>query len=105
MKTLNINKKSYNVKKLDYNEACKLEKLGFPVMDCLNGKNIVNQSLSIIRAYCAWIMDADIETATKEVSEHLKKGYAIEDIIDDITKQFIDFKITHFGKKGFKFNM
>lgn len=102
MKILNINGKKYCTKKLDYNAACELEKLGFPMLDCINGKNIENQTFNIFRAYCAWIMDVGIPEATKEASSHLKAGYSIDDIVDDISEQLLKFKATYFCQNGFR---
>jgi hypothetical protein len=64
-KSIVINSKEYEVPSFDFGSICELEELGLDF-------NSTKQSFSMIRALVAYTMKCDIETASKEINEHIK---------------------------------
>lgn len=66
-KSIVINSKEYKVPEFTFDTICELEDLG---LDFSSDK----KGFSFIRALVALTIDSNIETASKEISEHIKNG-------------------------------
>lgn len=79
MKTITINNKEYNIKKIDFNALCELEDLGFAISE------VKNKTFKTLRALVAFVADCDVEKASEIIEQHLKNGGGK---IDDFTPLF-----------------
>lgn len=94
--TYTINGKEYKSKRFDFSALVKLEECGVSMSDFQK----ITKPLTLIVAVCAWIMDCDKETATKEINSHLENGGTLE----DCTKILESLKDSDFFQKAMKQN-
>lgn len=73
MDKITINGKDYKLKNIDFDEFCKLEDLGLSVVD-MKGK-----TFSSVRSLVAFVMDTDLESASKEIELHIKNKGKFDD--------------------------
>lgn len=71
-----INGKKYEMPELSFNAVCKLEDIG---MELTKVKGVLN----LIRGMVALAMDSTLETAGRELDEHLSKGGDIDEITSE----------------------
>lgn len=77
---MNINGKTYKVPELDFNAMCELEDMGVVLTD------MDKKVLTTVRGFLALSMGTDMETAGKELGEHLASGGTIDDMVKEINK-------------------
>lgn len=83
MKAITINGKEYEIKPIDFNAICELEKCGLSIKDC------ENQTFSMVRALVAILMGGNQELAGKEIEKHIANGGKFDDfspLIDNFTE-------------------
>lgn len=97
--TYTINGKEYKSKRFDFAALVKFEECGINMSDLQNLKNLA-KPLTLIVAVCAWVMDCDKETATKEINSHIENGGSLE----DCTKILESLKDSDFFQKAMKQN-
>lgn len=73
MKTITINNKEYNIKKIDFNALCELEDLGFAVGE------VKSKTFKTLRALVAFVAECDVEKASEIIEQHLKNGGKVDD--------------------------
>ena len=76
-----LNGKEIKAKEFDYNLMCDMEDIGFNIDD------IAEKPLSALRGYVALCKSCKLETAGKEISEHLANGGQVEDILSVMTEK------------------
>lgn len=76
-----LNGKEIKAKEFDYNLMCDMEDVGFNIDD------IAEKPLSALRGYVALCKGCKLETAGKEISEHLANGGQVEDILSVMTEK------------------
>ena len=72
-KEIVINGKNYKLRKVDFNGICQLEDLGFSATD-LKGK-----TFSSLRACFAYHAGLDLDSAAKEIEQHIKNKGKLDD--------------------------
>lgn len=77
---MNINGKTYKVPELDFNAICELEDMGVVLTD------MDKKVLTTVRGFLALSMGSDMETAGKELGDHLASGGTIDDMVKEINK-------------------
>lgn len=83
-KLLKINGRSYKAAEFDVNFMCELEDNGIGL------EEIDKKMFKMIRMYVALSMGADVITAGKEITEHLRNGGSLEDISDVMSEMMQD---------------
>lgn len=73
MEKITINGKEFELREIDFNALCELEKLGMSIID------IQDKTFSSIRALTAFTMKCDLDTAGKAIESHIKNGGKIND--------------------------
>ena len=82
-----INEKEYEVPEVNFDTICQLEENGVYLMSMdKNDRKIA----TMIRALVAWIIGEDAATASREISEHIRKGGNIIDITNTIIEAITD---------------
>lgn len=76
-----LNGKEIKAKEFDYNLMCDMEDIGFNIDD------LAEKPLSALRGYIALCKGCKLDTAGKEISEHLAKGGQVEDILSIMTEK------------------
>lgn len=76
-----INGTEYEGAKYDYNTHCELQELGVEVLE------IKKKPHAIARAYLAISSGMDLETAGKEIEQHVINGGNLNDIIVALLKE------------------
>ena len=74
-----INGKDYKVSDLDFNTVCKLEEKG------INLNEINQKPFLVVRGFLAVIMDTDVDTAGKELSQHIINGGDFDELAVQIS--------------------
>lgn len=77
---LELNGKSYNIPEMDFNMICEIELRGGSLM------NIESQPFPTIRAIIASIIGTDVQTAGKELGEHVMNGGDMGEVMSTISK-------------------
>lgn len=77
-KLITINGKAYQLKPIDFNGMCVLEELGFSVAD------LKNRTFNAIRSCFAFHSGLDLDSAGRELEQHLKNGGKQTDFADII---------------------
>ena len=81
-RTITLNDSTYVIPEMDFEAVCELEEHGVDLlaMDRDHPKFAV-----MLRGICAWVMDVDNRTASREISEHIKKGGDLMGILGAVT--------------------
>lgn len=77
MDMITINGKTYKAVALDFNNVCKMERMGAPISE------ITTNIMSTLRAYIALCMRKPIEIAGQEIEAHIIAGGSLKEIIED----------------------
>ena len=80
-KKFKLNGKEVTAREFDYNLMCDMEDIGFNIDD------IAEKPLSALRGYVALCKNCKLETAGKEISEHMANGGAVDEILDVMTEK------------------
>lgn len=75
-----INGKTYTVPELDFNAMCELEDMGVALNE------MDKKVLTTVRGFLALAMKTDMETAGKELEEHLASGGNINEMVEEVNK-------------------
>lgn len=87
MSSVNINGKTYEVPKLDFDTVCQLEENGISLL----AMNEANPKIAtMLRAFVAWIIGSTPRQASMEIQEHLENGGNIADLLNAITTALND---------------
>ena len=87
MSSVNINGKTYDVPKLDFDTVCQLEENGISLL-AMNDKN--PKIATMLRAFTAWIIGCSPQQASAEIQAHLEAGGNITDLLTAITSALND---------------
>lgn len=79
-----INGKTYTLPELDFNAICRLEDMNISIT------TLDKHMLSTVRGFAALAMGGDLERAGREIEEHMKKGGALDGILEEIVKAIND---------------
>jgi len=82
-----INGKDYKVPEVDFDAICQLEENGVYL---LNFDRNERKIASMIRALAAWVMNTDAQTASREISEHIRKGGNVMEIANVVVEAVTD---------------
>lgn len=77
MDMITINGKTYKAVELDFNNVCRMERMGAPISE------ISTNIMSTLRAYIALCMRKPIEIAGREIEAHIVAGGSLKEIIED----------------------
>ena len=77
---LELNGKTYDIPEIDFNMVCEIELKGASLL------NIESQPFPTIRAIVASIIKTDVETAGKELGEHIVNGGDMGEVMGTISK-------------------
>ena len=87
MSSVNINGKTYEVPKLDFDTVCQLEENGISLL----AMNEANPKIAtMLRAFVAWIIGSTPRQASMEIQEHLENGGNIAGLLNAITTALND---------------
>ena len=87
MSSVNINGKTYEVPKLDFDTVCQLEENGISLL----AMNEANPKIAtMLRAFVAWIIGSTPRQASMEIQEHLENEGNIADLLNAITTALND---------------
>ncbi len=84
MRKFKLNGKEYNAKGFSFNTVCDLEDCGFPMED------MQRKPMSMVRAYLSICLNTSLESAGKEMEEHIISGGDFEEIMKVITDEMND---------------
>lgn len=87
MSSVNINGKTYDVPKLDFDTVCQLEENGISLL-AMNDRN--PKIATMLRAFAAWIIGCTPHEASAEIQAHLEAGGNITDLLTAITTALND---------------
>ena len=87
MSSVNINGKTYDVPKLDFDTVCQLEENGISLL-AMNDRN--PKIATMLRAFAAWIIGCTPQEASAEIQAHLEAGGNITDLLTAITSALND---------------
>jgi hypothetical protein len=79
-----INNKEIKLPDINFNTMCDLESMGVSIVS-MQAKPLIT-----VRAFTALAMNADLETAGKEVEQHLFNGGKLLDMLNEINKAVED---------------
>lgn len=84
MRKFKLNGKEYNAKWFSFNTVCDLEDCGFSMED------MQKKPMSMVRAYLSICLNTSLESAGKEMEEHIISGGDFEKIMEVITNEMND---------------
>ena len=84
MRKFKLNGKEYNAKGFSFNTVCDLEDCGFSMED------MQRKPMSMVRAYLSICLNTSLESAGKEMEEHIISGGDFEKIMEVITNEMND---------------
>lgn len=84
MSMIEINGKTYEPAKIDFNAMCQMEEFGVSIFDS------DSKGLSALRAYFALTSGMTLTEAGAEIGQHLSKGGSLEDLNDAFSKAVKD---------------
>lgn len=77
-----INGNKYDVPEMNFDAVCELEERGVNLLNAdMNNVKIATMARGLV----AWIMDVDVQTASKEIEAHIANGGNIVDIVSRVT--------------------
>lgn len=86
-RTVTINKNTYTIPEVTFDAICQLEENGVYLLSM--GSNERNLA-TMLRGLVAWIMDTDLQTASREIQAHIMSGGNIGDILEAATDSISD---------------
>ena len=82
-----INGKDYQIPEVTFDTICQLEENGISLMNMSSNDRKI---ATMIRALVAWVMNTDKETASAELTEHIRNGGSIIDVTNAVTEAIGD---------------
>lgn len=78
-----INDREYEVPEVDFDAICQLEEKGVYLLNFDRNERKIGM---MIRGLAAWVMDTDEQTASREISEHIRKGGNVMEIANVVVE-------------------